>query len=96
MVHFRQKGANVVLYSPIIQWARAAQEHDLPHGFEAWAQYDFFMIKKASALWILTLAGWRKSYGLGQEIEYAKDIGREVLYVIPEDDSYFLTSDEPT
>ena len=102
MAHFRRTAENIVIYSPIVQWSRVALENNLSHEFKTWAQHDFFMIRKASVLWALTIPGWKESFGLSQEIEYAKDIGHEVLYVIPEGmdtdggPNYVLTPDEPT
>lgn len=102
MAHFRRSASELVLYSPIVQWSRVAFENDLPHDFETWKQHDFFMIRKSSALWVLTIDGWRESYGVQQEMEFAKDINTPIMYVVPEWDEafsditgYFLTSDEP-
>lgn len=97
MAHFRRTASEVVVYSPIVQWSSVAHNHELPHDFDSWAQQDFFMIRKASAIWVLTISGWKESYGLSQELEYAADIGKPVMYIIPEEQStnYVLTSDRP-
>lgn len=101
LAFFRRTAENVVLYSPIVQWSRVAFENELPHDFGSWAQQDFFMIRKSSALWVLAIDGWQESFGLSQEIEYANDIGHEILYIIPEGigldggPNYVLTTDKP-
>ena len=95
LAHYRRTAPELVLYSPIALWAPIANDHDLAHGFDTWAQQDFFMIRKSSALWILTIDGWKESYGLLQEIEYAHDISKPIMYVIQDSTGYVLTSDRP-
>ena len=96
LAHFARTAENLVIYSPVVHWSAVAFANDLPHDFNFWKQQDFHMIRQATAMWVVTLAGWQESFGLQQEIEYARDIGREVMYVIPEDSIYILTPDEPT
>ena len=84
---------NICIFSPILHNAAVADQHDLPHNFNFWAQRDFHMIKQSTAMWVLTLDGWKESYGLRQEVEYADSINREVLFVRKECESFILTDD---
>ncbi len=63
--------------------------------WDTWAQQNFFMIKKASAMWVLTAENWDRSYPVSQEIEYAESIQRETLYLLPEPKGYVLTDAKP-
>ena len=96
LAYFANTADNLCLYSPIVHWHGVAQDFDLPHDFSFWMQQDFHMIKLATAMWVSTLDGWQKSYGLSQELEYARDIGREVFYVIPHHNEFHITDAEPT
>ena len=54
------------------------------------------MIKKSSAMWVLTLPGWDESFGVSQEMEYAESIDREIFYVTKGFTDYVLTDARPT
>lgn len=90
LAYFMNTARNLCMYSPIVHWSNIATRHDLPHNAAFWLQQDFFMIKQASAMWVLTMEGWKDSYGLSQELEYAHDIGRDVVYVVKDEGSFFL------
>jgi len=96
VAYFINNAEQLFLFSPILQCSHVANRHDLPHDFSFWAQRDFFMIKKSSAVWVLTLPGWEKSYGLSQELEYAESIKRDVLYVLQESTEFVVTDARPT
>jgi len=96
VAYFINSAPNLFLFSPILQCFHVANQHELPHDFTFWAQRDFFMIKKSSAMWVLTLPGWEKSYGLSQELEYAESIKRDILYVLQESTDFVVTDTRPT
>ena len=81
VAYFMAVAVNLYVFSPVLQCFYVAKQHNLPHDFKFWAERDFFMIQKSSAMWVLTLKGWQESYGLSQELEYAESIGRDILYV---------------
>lgn len=95
---FINSDADIMPYSPIVHWHEVAVNHELPHDFHFWQTLDFFMIKKSAAFWILTLEGWRESFGISQELEFSRDIQKPVLYITQSSDSadYVLTDVEPT
>ena len=86
----------LVFYSPIAHWHETATHHQLPTDFHHWREKDFFMIKKSSAMWVVPLAGWRESFGVQQELEYAHDIGRPVLYLLSWHGEIVVTPDAPS
>lgn len=93
VTYFMESAPSLCLFSPVIHNATIASHHEAFRVFNIWAQRDFFMIKKSSAVWVLTLPGWEKSYGVGQEIEYAESIDREVFYVTREGQDYIVYID---
>lgn len=70
---------NLVVFSPIAKWAPIAEQFDLPHGFDHWQKQDFFLIRKSKVLLVLAIDGMKNSSGLQHEIEFAQEIGREIL-----------------
>lgn len=95
VAYFMNTAENLYVFSPVFQCFHVANRHDLPHDFAFWAERDFFMIKKSSAMWVLPLEGWQTSYGLSQEIEYAESIQREIFYVVQESEDYVITDARP-
>ncbi len=93
--YFAHNAENLCVYSPIAHWSAIASRHDLPHDFNFWIRQDFFMIDKSAALWVLTIDGWKESYGLSQEIEFALDIQKPVYYVVREGTDYVLRDTRP-
>lgn len=93
--YFTHAAENLCLFSPLLYNDNLVVHADLSTDFSFWAQRNFFMIKKSSAMWVLTLSGWENSYGLSQELEYAESISRDVLYVVKESTDYVLTDARP-
>jgi hypothetical protein len=96
LAFFANSTENLCLYSPIVHWSAVAFEYDLRHDANFWHQQNFHMIKLSTAMWILPMDGWRKSYGLSQEMEYAESIGRETLFVADADGGFILTDTYPS
>ena len=46
-----------------------------------WLRQDFAILKHCDELVVYKLEGWQKSYGVGKEIEYAKNNGIPIRYV---------------
>lgn len=61
--------------------------HYLPPGLRCshqfWLKQDFAMLEHASKLIVLQLRQWHRSYGVGCEIEFAKERGIPISYLIP-------------
>ena len=95
LAFFAISAQNICIYSPIAHWSGVATNHALPHGFEFWSQRDFHMIRQSTALWILTTEGWKDSYGLRQEREFADSIKKPTLFVIRDDAGFHVADTEP-
>jgi hypothetical protein len=48
--------------------------------FEVWKEIDLDMIARCEAVMVLKIDGWDQSRGVKAEIEYAKEIGKRVIY----------------
>lgn len=63
------------VYSPIVHCHELAQKFDLPTDFRFWQRYNFDMLRRADAFYILAIPGWEVSVGLTAEHAVAKELG---------------------
>lgn len=68
-------------YSPIIHCHELAKTYGLPKDAQFWREYDFAMLSRAKRLEVLRLEGWETSVGIVDEIEEARRINLEVIYL---------------
>lgn len=61
------------IYSPIVHCHELAQAHNFSKDFEFWKEYNFAMLERASALWILRIDGWEQSKGIAAERAFAEE-----------------------
>lgn len=54
--------------------------------FDFWREFDLRMLGYCDELWILKLDGWEESVGIKAEIEFAKSLGKRVVYFMPNED----------
>jgi len=73
-VAMRLMNKGLAVFSPIsmngpIGWfqARKKRTHDF------WLEQDYNWLEQCDEVWVLTLKGWKESYGISKEIEYAKE-----------------------
>lgn len=75
--HFLQR---TMLFSPIVY----CHQFRASHGFEGdavfWADLNRSFVLRASELWVLQLDGWQSSHGVQQEIRWAQDLFKPVVY----------------
>lgn len=76
-----QQGYNV--FSPLTHSDPIAdfisEENRVSHDF--WLKIDFDIIKRCDELWVYKLPGWERSYGINQEINFAKENDIPVFYL---------------
>lgn len=76
-----QKGYNV--FSPLTHSDPVAdyisEENRVSHDF--WLKIDFDIIKRCDELWVYCLPGWDRSYGISQEIVFAKNNDITVRFI---------------
>lgn len=46
-----------------------------------WLDQDFAVLSKCDGLIVYMMPGWEKSYGVGKEIEFAKERGIPIVYL---------------
>lgn len=71
----------VKLFSPISHTHPIAVAGGLPTGFDYWESYDRAILACCCRLIVYQLDGWRESKGVKAEIEIAKDLGLEIVYM---------------
>jgi hypothetical protein len=75
-----QQGYNV--FSPLTHYDPIADyipKERMNH--ELWLGLDFDMLKRCDELWVYCLHGWERSYGIAQEIKYARKLNMEIKYI---------------
>lgn len=45
-----------------------------------WLHQDFEILKRCDELWVLMLDGWKESYGVNREIDFANNMGMKVSF----------------
>jgi len=85
-----------MFYSPIAHTHPIAQVCTLPGVWQFWATADEAILSRCTEIWVLCIAGWKKSTGVTAEIKIASRLGIGVKYVIPhESGNYIVTETEP-
>jgi hypothetical protein len=72
------------LLEPIAMCHEQSSRYELPGGYEFWQTRDRGFIKICDAIMVLKLKGWDVSVGVTDEIEYAKSLGKPVIYLDPD------------
>ncbi len=73
------------IYSPILHYYESANQYNLPKDYLYWQRINHQAIDLSSALWVLMLPGWEKSQGIADEIAYAKEKGKNIVFLLIED-----------
>jgi len=68
------------VFSPIVYGHDLAKNHKLPVDIKFWWKLDKAMLESASALWILTLDGWKSSKGIRREAGHAIKLQLPIEY----------------
>lgn len=63
------------VYSPIIHWHGLCLQYELPSDAEYWSAFNTNMIRRAEAMYVITIDGWKESIGVRGEISLAKQLG---------------------
>lgn len=82
-----KSGLNVM--SPISHSHPIALNMDNCNNSEFWCKVDSFWQKQCVRLYVVKAPGWEKSTGLKREIELARSIKQEIVYLNPEDYGYW-------
>ena len=71
------------VYSPIVHGHILATKSDLPAGREFWLKHDLDILCRCDELYVITLDGGNKSFGVSAEIEEALSMGMPVTFIDP-------------
>lgn len=63
------------IFSPIV-YCHQLHEAGMGGDWSTWAEFDKDIIRRAAAMWVLTIDGWRESKGVQAEIDFASEIGK--------------------
>lgn len=77
--HFLREGR--LVYSPIAHTHSLATKSELPKEFAFYESFDFAMLSRASALWVLLLEGWQESTGVASEVELAIKLNMPISWI---------------
>lgn len=69
-----------IVFSPIAHSHPIASMLNQQQNHDFWLKQDFHWLKMCDKLVVLKLDGWRESYGLGKEIQFARDNNIEIVY----------------
>lgn len=73
-----------VAISPITYGHVLLDHAKMPSDWEFWSDFCLTLLSKCDKILVCnTMAGWDKSKGLAEEIEYAKQNGIEIEYLAP-------------
>jgi nucleoside 2-deoxyribosyltransferase len=56
----------------------------LPVDWDYWEAFDRIFLEHCSEVWVLMLDGWRESKGVAAEVGIARELGKPVVYVDPD------------
>ena len=80
------------VFSPIAH-SHCICAYGLPTDWRFWEPFDRFQLQWCDEVFILMLDGWRESVGVQKEIQIAKEFGKRVRYVSPENDQEHFIMD---
>lgn len=72
-------------YSPIVHCHELAKIAELPKTAEFWEKYNFAMLERADALWVLMLPGWEDSKGCAAEAQEASRLKKPIIQFVPKE-----------
>jgi len=82
---FKQR---ITAFSPIYYCHRLALKFELPGDAMFWKQFNNSMMRRADAVHVLTLVGWRESKGVQYEMMMAQELGIPLITVEFTDENF--------
>lgn len=77
--HYMEQG--YIVFSPISHTADISKYTKLLYSWDFWKKQDFPMIEWCDVLCVLCIPGWEESAGVQDEIDYARSLGKKVVFV---------------
>lgn len=72
-----------LVYCPITHTAPMAEYGHLPQDCNYWLDLNRFYFERCDLLVILKLIGWDISVGIRQEMDWAEELGKPVIFIGP-------------
>lgn len=69
-----------IIFSPIVHSHPMHVTHGVDGDWDFWSKIDKVFIDNCAKVRVVCMEGWNKSKGIAAEVEYAKQIGKEVEY----------------
>jgi hypothetical protein len=70
-----------VAFSPILYGHNAVRyQPDMPTDWDFWKIFCLTFLSRSDEMIVYMMEGWDKSKGVKEEIQYAKDLGIEIIY----------------
>jgi hypothetical protein len=85
VMEFVANNLEMPFFSPILYCHEMAKKYELPKTFGYWQKLNHHYIDISTEVWVLKMNGWEESKGVSDEIQYATEIGKNVIYVKMED-----------
>lgn len=73
--------AGYTCLEPIAMCHYKSLRYTLPSGYKFWKTRDRWFIRKCDGIIILTLSGWKESEGVQDELNYARSLGKDVVFM---------------
>lgn len=70
----------IAVYSPIVHCHPMSLAYDMPGDATFWKWFDEIMITQANCFAVLTLTKWELSKGIWAEYNYAKGLGKPIVF----------------
>lgn len=72
------------VFSPIAH-SHPLVDYGLPADWSFWRRHDRELLARCDEVLVLMLAGWRESVGVREEIRIARELGKPVRFLAPEE-----------
>jgi hypothetical protein len=73
----------LAVFSPIVHCHEIALRYNLPGDAKYWQEYNTSFLRRANALYIVCLPGWKHSKGVRQEVTLAQELNIPMRLVEP-------------
>lgn len=74
---------NALIIAPIEMCHMLSERFHMPTGYEYWKNRDRTLIEHSDGIIVCLMEGWKESVGVTDEIQHAKSLGKELLYLNP-------------
>lgn len=75
----------LMVYSPIVHGHTVAHLQTncepLVWTHQQWLDLDLEIVKRFDEVWVLCLPGWEKSKGVQMELDFAKELGKPIVFL---------------